>query len=55
MKKWVTKKIDKNLAKKLAEECDVDPFVAMIPQLLNLTKMPLVSTRVLWLAMKLLI
>lgn len=30
MKKWVTKKIDKNLAKKLAEECDVDPFVAMI-------------------------
>lgn len=30
MKKWQLSKIDKELAKNLAEECDVDPFVAMI-------------------------
>ena len=30
MKKWEVSKIDKELAKELAFECDVDPFVAMI-------------------------
>ncbi len=30
MKKWEVSKIDKELAKELAYECDIDPFVAMI-------------------------
>ncbi len=30
MKKWETAHIDKELAKELAFECDIDPFVAMI-------------------------
>jgi len=30
MKKWSISKYDKNLAKELAEECDVDPIVALI-------------------------
>ncbi len=30
MKKWEVYKIDKELAKELAMECDIDPFVAMI-------------------------
>ncbi len=30
MKKWEVAKIDKELAKELAFECDIDPFVAMI-------------------------
>lgn len=30
MKKWEVSKIDKELAKELAFECDIDPFVAMI-------------------------
>ena len=30
MKKWEIAGVDKNLAKMLAEECDIDPFVAMI-------------------------
>lgn len=29
-KKWIIKTPDKELAKELAEECDIDPFVAMI-------------------------
>ncbi len=30
MKKWEIANIDKELAKELSEECDIDPFVAMI-------------------------
>lgn len=30
MKKWEIASVDKELAKMLAEECDIDPFVAMI-------------------------
>lgn len=30
MKKWELASIDKELAKELSEECDIDPFVAMI-------------------------
>ena len=29
-KKWQIADIDKELAKELAEECDIDPFVALI-------------------------
>ena len=30
MKKWQTAEIDKALAKELAEECDIDPIIALI-------------------------
>ena len=30
MKKWQTAELDKALAKELAEECGVDPIVALI-------------------------
>ncbi|MFQ8953940.1 MAG: hypothetical protein ACLR56_13635 [Oscillospiraceae bacterium] len=30
MKKWLTAELDKALAKELAEECGVDPIVALI-------------------------
>ena len=30
MKKWEVAQINKELAKELANECDIDPFVAMI-------------------------
>ncbi|MBE6728693.1 MAG: single-stranded-DNA-specific exonuclease RecJ [Ruminococcaceae bacterium] len=30
MRKWEISKVDKQLAKVLAEECDIDPFVAML-------------------------
>ena len=30
MKKWLTAELDKSLAKELAEECGVDPIVALI-------------------------
>ena len=29
-KKWVVNPVDRNLAKSLAEECDVEPIVALI-------------------------
>ena len=30
MKKWQVAEFDKQLAKELAEECDVDPIIALI-------------------------
>ena len=30
MKKWQTAEIDRALAKELAEECDIDPIIALI-------------------------